>query len=152
MHRQVRPLIALAAALLAGACRGKAAPSGPAFQVSASVAGDLSVGKPAELLTRIAAGPCFKLNPDYPVSFRPEGSSTGIRFEKQRFDLKGQLQTTSCPDGKEPKDACEARAKVSFTATEPGRQRVSGTLAFSVCNPDTCLIEKQEVAVEVDVR
>ena len=35
---------------------------------------------------------------------------------------------------------------------EEGSARVAGLLAFSVCNPETCLIEKEPIAVDIDVR
>jgi hypothetical protein len=44
----------------------------------------------------------------------------------------------------------KAVVPVSFTP-EAGKRTIAGTLAFSVCTEDKCLMEKQDLALEVVV-
>lgn len=162
MQRQVPELISLLALLaIAPACQkseqpqagGTASPlrgTGDEFALTADVGGDVSTGSTAELVTRVEAKKGFYINAEYPISFRPEKSSEGVRFEQDRYALADSAERTPCE--KKPENACTFRAKVPFTATSPGEQTVAGILAFSVCNPERCLIEKQPVEVKVSVR
>ena len=43
-------------------------------------------------------------------------------------------------------------APFGFTAPAGGETRLSGTAAFSVCNPDRCLIEKVPLSASVSSR
>ena len=43
-------------------------------------------------------------------------------------------------------------APLGFTAAATGETRLSGTVAFSVCNPDRCLIEKVPLTATVAAR
>jgi hypothetical protein len=40
---------------------------------------------------------------------------------------------------------------VPFKASQKGKATISGTLSFSVCTEDKCLIEKRALSVTVDV-
>jgi hypothetical protein len=164
MHGQVRQLrAALVPALIAvalAACERKAESTpqrtsmaqskGDEFAVSASVEGPLSAGSEAAFLTRVEARKGFHINAEYPVSFRPNTGSEGIKFNRERYPLQELAERIPC--AKEPKDSCELRARVPFTATSPGDHRVGGILAFSVCSEEKCLIEKAPIEVQVTVR
>jgi hypothetical protein len=39
-----------------------------------------------------------------------------------------------------------------FTAAKAGKTRIGGTFRFSVCNDSQCLMEKADLAVDVDVK
>ncbi len=156
MLRQVRQLSCLAALLLAGGCKRDAAPEAPApaqggkpYTVTASIAGPLARGATGALLAQVTASDGFHVNPDYPLSFRPEGSTEGVAFDRARFELKDGAKTIPC--AKEPKDACALSAEVPFTASAMGKARAAGVLSFSVCDPNQCLIEKVPVAAELTV-
>jgi hypothetical protein len=69
----------------------------------------------------------FHVNDEYPVSFTPEDGG--------RVALKDQLKKTPCEDD----------AQFSCAAAVP-LPNTSGTLAFSVCSKENCLIEKVAIA------
>jgi hypothetical protein len=94
---------------------------------------------------RLEAKDGFHVNADYPLSFRPDGSSPGITFEGERIDLAKKAERTPCPTA--PQDACTVRARIPFRAAGPGR--AAGIFAFSVCTPEQCLIEKVPVSAQV---
>ena len=41
---------------------------------------------------------------------------------------------------------------VAFTPESAGKHTVSGKLFFSVCNDDQCLVEKRDLALEIDAK
>jgi hypothetical protein len=83
------------------------------------------------------------------MAFRPDAAATAA-FEAERVPLGEGAERTSCAD--HPGEACAVSAPLRFTARAPGPSRLSGTVAFSVCNPDRCLIEKVPVAADVAAR
>ena len=88
----------------------------------------------------LTARPPLHLNPDYPAAFRPDPG--GVAFAADRVPL-AQEQKTPCAARAE--DTCESTSTLAFTGGASG-QRVSGTVQFSVCEPEKCLIEKVKVA------
>jgi hypothetical protein len=147
----MRTASTIALLLLAG-CKseGPAAPLQKPFEVAGLVQGPVQVGDGGVLELKLVAREGYKVNSEYPVNFKPQGSSDSLSFESQRFDFKDAAEAKACASS--PKDVCELRAKVPFAAKAEGPARVAGVLAFSVCNPDACLIEKLPVSVEVEVR
>jgi hypothetical protein len=122
---------------------------GKAFEVSISAPARVQAGEGGELRVHIAARPGFKLNEEYPHSFRPEADVPGVRFEENRIPLaEAPEDRTPCKGA--PGDDCAAVTAVPFSVTEEGPRRVSGVVSFSVCNPKVCLIEKVPVATTVE--
>lgn len=165
MHRQVHGLsVAIAVvsviSLAFHACtrQSTSAPEGAKaasskrteFAVNASIEGPVSAGAKAALLARVEARNGFHINPDYPVAFRPEQIAEGIKFDRERYQLQNSAERIACSKGSE--HVCELRGRVPFTAASPGDHRVTGILAFSVCNAEKCLIEKAPIDVRVSVR
>lgn len=156
MQRQVRWLsVAAAVIAVAAGCQKQegtksegTAPAGREYRFNASVPGKVTVGGTGELVAEVSAGEGFKLNAEYPVNFRPDKNSAGIQFDQPKYDLTG-AEKTACEHS--AKDHCAFKAKIPFSAQAAGNEKVAGTLAFSVCNPDRCLIEKVPVEVPVQV-
>jgi hypothetical protein len=73
----------------------------------------------------------FHINPQYPLRF---SYANGAVIERARFTFE--------PCAKEPKESCVGRAPVPT----PASLRIDGTLYFSVCDPERCLIEKIPLA------
>ena len=92
-----------------------------------------------------ARGP-YHVNRDYPTSFRVDRESTGV-FPAEKVALGERAERTPCKDF--PGEACTLSAPLGFRAAASGETRIAGVVAFSVCNPDRCLIEKVPVAVVV---
>lgn len=154
MFGQIRELSALATALalLGAGCKKEretspstsanaapAAKNGSEFKVKAGVID----GNQLEL--ELMAGPGFHLNSEYPINFQPRAEDGGAQFAQARYDLKDLLQRTACSD--HPNETCAGKATLPFEPSGAGQ--VTGTFAFSVCNPEKCLIEKVPVAVKL---
>jgi hypothetical protein len=131
----------------------RAAEAGPkvradAFEVSLASSGTYAAGAKGEVLVSLSARPGFHVNADYPVRFTPaEGSA--VTFAAPSMNLKESLTYVPCAE--HPEESCSASTALSFTAGAAGPATVAGTLAFSVCNPEQCLIEKQPLALAVTV-
>ena len=122
---------------------------GPAFEVALQAPkSEVPVGEPSQLTVAISARPGFKVNEEYPHHFKPEGGAAALKFEGQRIPL-GTKDAKTQPCEKNAKEACTLHAPLPFTATEAGAHKLSGTLSFSVCNENKCLIEKIPLALQV---
>ena len=118
-----------------------------AWVVTAKSPARVVIGQPAVLEISLEARAGHHLNDDYPINFRP-ASAAVARFDKARFDRQDGLVTVPCAS--EP-HACGVRLPVSYMPIAAGSARLGGTLAFSVCNEEHCLIEKIDVAAAVEV-
>jgi hypothetical protein len=82
------------------------------------------------------------INPDYPHKFTTtDPAPEGVTYPKPvltkadgSFDEK--LGTFNLP----------------FTAAKAGKVKIGGTFRFSVCNDSQCLMEKVDLALDVDVK
>ena len=103
---------------------------------------------PATFDVELVARGGFHVNEEYPLSFRPV-SSPAADFAKPRFDRDDGLVLEPCAAG--ARDACRARLPIAFTPRTTGAVSVGGTLSFSVCSAEKCLIRKVDLAVPVEV-
>jgi hypothetical protein len=122
---------------------------GEAWTVALDASGECRSGRPGSARLRIAAKAGYHVNLDYPTLFRPSGSA-GIDFAADRVPLGAALTRVPCADL--PEQACEVSAPVPFVVRANGPVRVAGTVAFSVCNPERCLIEKVPLALALDAK
>jgi hypothetical protein len=120
---------------------------GPEWRVVARAKGPAVKGAPAKLEVELTSRGGFHVNEEYPLYFRP-APSEAVTFAKPRFDRGDGLAYERC--SAEGKEACTATLPVTFQPKAPGKVLVEGTLAFSVCNPDRCLIEKVNLSVPID--
>jgi len=94
---------------------------------------------------RLEARAGFHINLEYPMAFLPSREATA-RFSAARVPLR-PARTTPCPgDGKE---VCSATLELPYGQPPAGAARVAGTLAFSVCSADRCLIQKVPLSLAV---
>jgi hypothetical protein len=168
--RTLRPLLLVAAALSAACPRNDsgvpasapppraAAPAETAAPVLATAEGpewSLTLEAPAacrageKTLARVAfqAKGGWHVNPDYPTGFEPAADGT-VRVDGARVAISPEWK----PCGTKAEDKCSGSGSFPFTAPSPGPSRLSGTVAFSVCNPEKCLIEKARVTVAIQAR
>jgi hypothetical protein len=125
--------LVLAAGLAAAA---DAAPASHAEKAEWSVLLEAPDGKAAIAVLHLAARAGFHVNLEYPISFRPApGSAAGA----ERVALQ-PASRESCQGRSQ--ETCAVRLELPLTAAGAGAAPVSGTLAFSVCSADRCLIEK----------
>lgn len=114
--------------------------------VTAHSVGRVLRGSPAHVEMEVTSRAGFHLNDDYPLNFKPKPSSAA-KFERPRIDRGDGITFETCQS--DPAHRCLAHIPVTFTPTVVGEMEVSGTLAFSVCDPDRCLIKKIELTVPV---
>jgi hypothetical protein len=151
MHGQIQviPWLALVALLGVGCTSrgGEAQPVGEPFAVSLQVGEPVAVGQPGELVIRIEAKQGFKVNQEYPHSFRPQPTE-GVRFAEERYRLSGSKEQVACP--KSAEDTCTLVERIEVEPTAQGSHRISGQLSFSVCDAERCLIEKRELSGQLE--
>lgn len=128
-----------------------AAPAGPGgagssrydeakFDLTAQASGAYSAGKEGALEIVLNAKPPFHANQQYPYKFKAK-EGPGVKFAQPVFG----------------KDAAKLEAqrvtmRVPFTPDGAGQRTVSGQFAFSVCTEETCLMEKRDLSLVVDVK
>jgi hypothetical protein len=142
------PAPAAAAAAPAGPAEARSRAEGEHWTAALEASGPVRAGEPAEGRVRVTARGGYHVNEEYPMSFRPAGGA-GARFSGERVALAPR-EKTACGGGVE--GACEVTAPLAFVPEAPGEVRIAGTLAFSVCTAERCLIEKAPLAVSVAAR
>jgi len=170
-RRHLALVATLAASLLLGGCKEKekaeaaaaqpapasspvpkAAPSEAAAN-EAAANGSARVETP-EYVVALAAGstegtvtitakPPLHLNADYPTAFKPDPGT--VKFDAAKVPLG---QETKKPCAAKADDFCESSSALKYAEASSGA-KVSGTVLFSVCEPERCLIEKAQVAAAV---
>jgi hypothetical protein len=138
-------LLACVLALAVAADPGPRA-EGEAYRVSLVPPASVKAGAGARARVVLTARGPYHLNRDYPTSFRVDPVSTAV-FPAEKVPLGDGAERTPCKDF--PGETCTVSVPLGFRAAASGETRIAGVVAFSVCNPDRCLIEKVPVAVVV---
>ena len=155
MLRQIRQVSLLA--LLLASCTKESAPSpsSPPQKKTEEKNYELSMTSPAlkagqessAATITVTAISGFHVNPDYPVSFRPEGSEA-VKFSGERVPLTAGTKT---PCAAKAEDSCKVEFPLPLTPEKAGAGKVAGIVAFSVCSEDKCLIEKVPLSLALKV-
>jgi hypothetical protein len=128
-------------------------PAGPSearpFEVALVAPAGVRSGQPASARVVVTARGGFHVNRDYPMAFRPEPAWAGA-FGGEKVPLGAQAERTPCAG--QPEEACAVSAPLPFTLAAPGAATLAGTVAFSVCNAEICLIEKAPLSMAVTAR
>lgn len=127
----------------------EAAPHATAPSHAEAVAWTISLGLPAlapagapalaRILLTARAG--HHVNLEYPASFRPDSGAT-VGFPGARVPLTAS-EKVQCAG--RTAETCQATLALPFTPGAPPA-RLSGTVSFSVCTADRCLIERVALA------
>lgn len=130
----------LAAPASAGASAARARISEAPFELTLTAKGDFEASKPGMAEVTLDAKEPFKINEQYPYKLKLQ-ESPGIRFAslvvgKDRAQMNKKQLTMP----------------VTFTPDKPGKYKLSGQFSFSICTDDKCLIEKRDLALDVDVK
>ena len=112
------------------------AEAGP-WTVALEQAGPLQRGVPAAATIRLAARDGHHVNLEYPAAFKPDPQAT-VAFGGARVAL---AVTARRPCAGRPDETCELEWALPFTPGPPP-VRLSGTVLFSVCTAERCLIER----------
>jgi hypothetical protein len=155
-------LVGLASVLAAGCSQSEAAPrpsgaqeSAPAanaaevpkaegehYSIEMKATGDYKVGQEAAVEVTIVPKAGYHINAQYPYKFKvAEPAAEGVVYPKpllKRADGTFTEQSGSF--------------KVPFTASRAGKTKIAGVLSFSVCSEANCLMDRQPLALDVDVK
>lgn len=112
-----------------------------AFALKIVPDGTYEAGKPGKVQIELLAKSGFKCNDQYPYKFKAK-ESPGIEYESPVIK-KDRLRL----DGKS-----KAVMTVGFTPKSAGKKTVAGQFAFSVCTEEQCLVERRDLALDVNVK
>lgn len=110
------------------------------FVLTLEPAGEVAAGKSGTVNVVLVANPPFHTNKEYPYKFKGKDAD-GVKFAApvvSKDAAKLEEQRLTMP--------------VAFTADKAGKATVAGQFAFSVCTDETCLIEKRDLSLTVDVK
>ncbi|MBI2896105.1 MAG: hypothetical protein HYY06_21285 [Deltaproteobacteria bacterium] len=117
------------------------APTGPNWEIATLPQPPYTAGAEGRFDVRLTGRNGYHVNQEYPIelTIRPVD---GVSFPKS------SLRRADASAFEEAK----AVFPVAFTAQSAGRRELGGELAFSVCNPQNCLLERQPLTIAVDVQ
>ena len=141
------PTSATAPAAAPGAAP-EAAPSAPAaskyseagFDLVLQPKGAYASGQAGEAEIVLNAKPPFHVNDKYPYKFKIK-EAPGLKF--------ANLVVAKDSVKLEP---ARATVPVAFTPESAGKHTLAGQLSFSVCTDDKCMIEKRELALDIEAK
>lgn len=99
----------------------------------------VGVGAPAQLEAVLVAKAPYHCNPDYPHKFKLNAAPAGLSYPEE---LVRGMQVS--PE--------RGVLRIPVLAKSAGPATVSGTLSFSVCNDERCLVEKKELSLALQVK
>ncbi|HEY4103867.1 MAG TPA: hypothetical protein VGM44_08250 [Polyangiaceae bacterium] len=124
------------------------APAGPAtskysesnFDLVLAPKGNYASGQAGEAEIVLSAKAPFHVNQNYPYKFKLK-EAPGLKFASP---VVGKDQVKLEP--------ARATLPVAFTPESAGKHTLAGQLSFSVCTDDKCMIEKRELALDIDAK
>jgi hypothetical protein len=146
------PLAASVAAAVPAAAPAAADPAAPPaapaaskyseapFDVVIQPKGAYASGQAGAAEIVITAKPPFHANDKYPYKFKLN-EAPGLKFANLVVD-KDAVKV----------EKTRATLTVALTPESAGKHTVSGKLFFSVCNDDQCLVEKRDLALDIDAK
>lgn len=110
------------------------------FALVAQPSGSYASGQEGTLEIVLNAKPPFHANQQYPYKFKAK-EGAGVKFAQPVV-------------GKDAAKVEQTRVtmRVPFVPDGAGQRTVSGQFAFSVCTEETCLMEKRDLSLVVDVK
>jgi hypothetical protein len=110
------------------------------FALVAQPSGSYASGQEGAVEIVLNAKPPFHANQQYPYKFKAKDGA-GVKFAQPVV-------------GKDAAKVEQTRVtmRVPFVPDGAGQRTVSGQFAFSVCTDETCLMEKRDLSLVVDVK
>lgn len=99
----------------------------------------VSAGSPATVEAVLVAKSGYHCNAEYPHKFKLGAAPAGLSYPEAT--VKGMQVSPE-----------RSVLRIPVVAQSPGKATVSGTLQFSVCNDERCLIEKRELSLDLEVK
>ena len=146
---EVRPPTAGATAPAADASPPGARAEDANYEVALEPPTEAKAGEAATARVVVKARGHYHVNREYPTSFKPDAAALET-FGAEKVALGQGADRTPCAS--QPAEACAMSAPLPFTPRGPGDVRLAGTVAFSVCSAEQCLIEKVPLAATVAAR
>jgi hypothetical protein len=115
----------------------------PAWAVTLALPSPLRSGVAANATVQLIARAGHHVNLEYPTAFKPDARSN-VTVAGPRVSLT-TVGTRPCPG--RPGETCELTMSLPFTPGA-GQRRLSGTVLFSVCTAERCLIERIALGAE----
>jgi hypothetical protein len=140
--------VALADAPSAKKGDDKAAPAGKetqgtavteeAFSAWLQTTSPAKAGGPVQLEAVLVAKPPYHCNPEYPHKFKLNAAPAGLSYPEET--VRGMKVTPA-----------RSVLAIPVNAQSAGKQTITGTLSFSVCTDERCMVEKRDLSVALDV-
>jgi hypothetical protein len=94
---------------------------------------------PATVEAVLVAKPPYHCNAEYPHKFKLGAAPAGLSYPEAT--VKGAQVTAE-----------RSVLRIPVQAQSPGKATVSGTLQFSVCTEERCLVEKRDLSLNLEVK
>lgn len=109
------------------------------FSIWLQAASPIAAGAPATVEAVLLAKPPYHCNAEYPHKFKLGAAPAGLSYPEAT--VKGMKVTAE-----------RSVLSIPVQAQTPGKATVSGTLSFSVCTEERCLVEKRDLALNLEVK
>jgi hypothetical protein len=109
------------------------------FSIWLQAASPIAAGAPATVEAVLVAKPPYHCNAEYPHKFKLGAAPAGLSYPEAT--VKGMKVTAE-----------RSVLSIPVQAQAPGKATVSGTLSFSVCTEERCLVEKRDLALNLEVK
>lgn len=114
--------------------------SEPSFDLALQPKGSYTSGQAGQAEIVLAAKAPFHVNQNYPYKFKLK-EAPGLKF--------ANLVVAKDAVKLEP---ARATVPIAFTPESAGKHTLAGQLSFSVCTDDKCMIEKRELALDIEAK
>jgi hypothetical protein len=111
-----------------------------AYELSMRPVGAYRTGQPGVAEVVLVAKDPYHVNPEFPLMLRLR-ESTGVKYAR-----------TIVAKDRAKVEVKRATVPVEFTPEASGSRVLAGSLRFSVCNDQRCLVEKRELELGIEVR
>lgn len=108
------------------------------FSTWLQVTSPAKAGAPLQLEAVLVAKPPYHCNEEYPHKFKLNAAPAGLSYPEET--VRGMKVTPE-----------RSVLTIPVNAQSAGKPTVAGTLSFSVCTEERCLVEKRELSVALDV-
>ena len=109
------------------------------FSIWLQATSPVPAGSAATVEAVLVAKPPYHCNADYPHKFKLAAAPAGISYPETT--VKGAKVTAE-----------RSVLPIAVQAQSAGKAKVSGTLSFSVCNDERCLVEKRDLSLDLEVK
>lgn len=110
-----------------------------AFSTWLQAVSPMTAGSTATVEAVLVAKTGYHCNAEYPHKFKLGAAPAGLSYPEAT--VKGMQVTAE-----------RSVLRIPVVAQTPGKPTVSGTLQFSVCNDERCLVEKRELSLNLEVK